>query len=77
MKRERIVWIVIAVLLLLAGWLIEQWALARSDVIAAPGDAFRAWFWERRGLDLAVQIGLLFVGALAITALLPEKDEGV
>lgn len=76
MKRERTVWIITIVLLLLGGWLIGQWTLSRSSVEVAAGDAFRAWFWERRGLDLVVQIGLLFVGALGITALLPEKDGG-
>ena len=77
MKRELWVWIVAVGVLLLAGWLIGQWTLTRPGVETASGDAFRAWFWEQRGLDLAVQVALLFVGALGITALLPEKDEKV
>jgi hypothetical protein len=40
--------------------------------------AFRHWLWEKRGLDLAVQVGLIFVGSLGIAALLPRsrEDEG-
>ena len=37
--------------------------------------AFRPWFWGNRALDLAVQAGLIFVGALGIAALLPRTGE--
>ena len=37
--------------------------------------SFRQWFWESRSLDLVAQVGLIFVGALGIAALLPrDKD---
>jgi hypothetical protein len=75
MKREYFVWIIVIVALLFTGWLIGKLTLAKSGTDTVNGDAFRTWFWERRGLDLAVQVGLLFAGALGITALLPERDE--
>jgi hypothetical protein len=31
--------------------------------------------WQSRSLDLAVQVGLIFVGALGIAALLPRGRE--
>ena len=37
--------------------------------------SFRQWFWESRSLDLAAQVGLIFVGALGIAALLPRGKE--
>ncbi len=77
MKRDYIVWLIVVALLLFTGWLIGKWTLTRPGVAVNGGDPFRAWFWEQRSLDLTVQVGLLFVGALGITALLPEKDEGI
>jgi hypothetical protein len=75
MKRERVALIVAVVVLLFAGWAfarLRSTSAVRADM---PADAFRIWFWERRSIDLAVQISLLFVGALGITALLPDRDE--
>ena len=37
--------------------------------------SFRHGFWEGRGLDLVVQAGLIFAGALGIAALLPGGKE--
>ena len=37
--------------------------------------AFVTELWIGRRLDIMVQLGLVFVGALGIRALLPEKDE--
>lgn len=36
---------------------------------------FRDWFWEHRGLDLVVQVLLVFAGALGIAAVLPMEEE--
>ena len=75
MNRERIARIAIAGLFLIAGFLIGRQSL--SSVEGADVDAFRQWFWENRGLDLLAQVGLIFVGALGIAALLPRgKEEG-
>jgi len=44
---------------------------------ASESAAFRQWLWERRSLDLAVQVGLIFVGALGIAALLPKSGPSI
>ncbi|MBN1877373.1 MAG: hypothetical protein JXA33_24325 [Anaerolineae bacterium] len=75
MNRERVARIGAIIMLLLIGWLIGHWTLARPGTEGGVEDAFRAWFWERRGLDLAVQVGLIFTGALGIAALLPGNAE--
>jgi hypothetical protein len=37
--------------------------------------SFQYWFWQQRGPDLAVQIGLIFAGALGIATLLPSRKD--
>jgi len=37
--------------------------------------SFQQWFWLQRSPDLAVQIGLIFAGALGIATLLPGSNE--
>jgi len=82
-NREYIAWASTVVVLLIAGLLIGRQFLAPPD---APEPAypeqsrrvegsFRQWFWESRGLDLVAQVGLIFVGALGIAALLPRDRE--
>ncbi len=74
MNREQIIWFSAALLLLVTGLLIGQQVTALSQGEQAA--VFRQWFWEHRDLDLGVQVGLIFVGALGISALLPrEKKE--
>ena len=63
-----------AILLLTAGLAIGLRFLTPAGPTAAEG--FRSWFWEYRSLDLLVQVGLIFAGALGITALLPLGSEG-
>ena len=78
MARERVTWILIVVVLLIASFLIgRHFVLGSGDAPEAkPGDgSFREWFWERRGLDLVAQVGLIFAGALGIAALLPREKE--
>ena len=85
MGREGLPWVVVLVVLLVAGYLVGQRFVAPSidQEAAAPTDAedvsaraFRPTFWEDRGLDLGIQVGLVFVGALSVAALLPEGREG-
>jgi hypothetical protein len=72
-NREHVAWAGVVVALLIAGLLIGQQLLAPpDDAQIAP---FRQWFWESRSLDLAAQVGLIFVGALGIAALLPKDKE--
>ncbi|MCJ7737601.1 MAG: hypothetical protein MUQ10_09870 [Anaerolineae bacterium] len=70
MKREHAIWIGIAILLLTAGLAIGWRFLTPAGPTVA--ESFRSWFWEYRSLDLLVQVGLIFAGALGITALLPR-----
>jgi hypothetical protein len=72
MNRDRFFWLGAAILLLVVGLLISQ------QVVMSQGEhvaAFRQWFWEHRDLDLGVQVGLIFVGALGISALLPREKK--
>jgi hypothetical protein len=46
-----------------------------ADGSSAAEGSFRQWFWESRRLDLVVQVGLIFAGALGITALLPQGSD--
>ena len=76
MNRERITWIGVLVPLLVAGLLIGRLLFAPPEDTTAG--SFREWFWENRALDLLVQVGFIFAGALGIAALLPrgkEEDE--
>lgn len=70
MDREHVTWVSIVIMLLIAGLLIGQQFMTPPD--DARVDSFRQWFWESRSLDLAAQVGLIFVGALGIAALLPK-----
>jgi len=80
-NREYVVWIGTVVVLLIVGLLIGREFLSKPDDASAVRRAelvegsFRRWFWESRGLDLAAQVGLIFVGALGIAALLPRGKE--
>ncbi|MDY7078678.1 MAG: hypothetical protein SXV54_17330, partial [Chloroflexota bacterium] len=66
MNREHATWVGAVIVLLTVGLLIGQHFLAPpEDTQIAP---FRQWFWESRSLDLAAQVGLIFVGALGIAA---------
>ncbi|MBM4464369.1 MAG: hypothetical protein FJ014_02175 [Chloroflexi bacterium] len=89
MNREYVAWTGVVVALLIAGLLIGRQLLVLPDdahVARRPElvegqrpepveESFRQWFWESRGLDLAAQVALIFVGALGIAALLPSDKE--
>jgi len=89
-NRERVTWIGAVAVLVTAGVLIgNQFLGSRGDARVARGtepsnlmqgapakSTFREWFWESRSLDLAAQVGLIFVGALGIATLLPRDQEG-
>jgi hypothetical protein len=70
---ERVTWIGVLVPLLIAGLLIGRLLFAPPEDVAAS--SFREWFWEHRALDLLVQVGFIFAGALGIAALLPRGKE--
>jgi hypothetical protein len=76
--RERITWIlVVTVLLLATGLLVGRQFLRDAGEAEADGSdrSFREWLWESRALDLVAQVGLIFSGALGIAALLPREKE--
>ena len=74
MKKNTIMIIIAVLVMLTAGWLLFR--TLHSPLAAPPADeGFRAWFWEKRGLDLVVQVLLVFAGALGIAAILPVEDE--
>lgn len=66
--------ILVLALLLILGFLVGQWLWAPAE--EPPADSFRVWWWERRELDVLAQVGLVFVGALGIAALMPAEGEG-
>lgn len=65
--------VVLLIVLLGVGLMAGRWLWTPSDL--PPPSSFRVWWWERRELDLAVQVGLVFAGALGIAALLPPEKE--
>lgn len=90
MSRERALWLVLVIIVVLVGGLLtRQYSLSRFTDACTPstvvpggleqgrraGEAFRPSLWRDRGLDLAVQAGLIFVAALGIAALLPSHAE--
>ena len=83
MNREHIAWLGAAVMLLIVGLLVGWLFLppaGDTGAVRQPESAavsFREWFWESRSLDLAAQVGLIFVGALGIAALLPRGEEDI
>lgn len=74
MKKNTLFAIVAMLVLLTLGWLLFR-GLNSPEMITAGDDGFRAWFWEKRGLDLVVQVILVFAGALGIAAILPVEDD--
>jgi multisubunit Na+/H+ antiporter MnhB subunit len=77
MNRERALQFAVIVLLLIAGMLVGwHFSITPADTpTTAAGNAFREGFWEQRGLDLLVQVTLIFVGALGVAAVLPKHGE--
>jgi hypothetical protein len=74
-SREDLPWLGLAIFLLAGGWLVSQRLLISFPADQEAVETFREWFWGTRSLDLAVQVGIVFVGALGIAALLPRGDE--
>lgn len=74
MGRRFSSWIPILAWLLVVGLLVGRWLWNPSDL--PPPRAFRVWWWESRELDVAVQVGLVFAGALGIAALMPPEAKG-
>ena len=74
MDPERAILALLVIVALLGGVWIGRTSFS-GDRGPVAEESFRAWFWEQRGLDLAVQATLIFVGALGTAALLPRGRE--
>ena len=74
MDLDRVLLGSLIVLLLLGGFWVGRQFIVGTQEVPIEG-SFRQWFWEKRSLDLAVQAGLIFVGALGTAALLPRDRE--
>lgn len=73
--RQRTLFAILVILILLAvGWLFFR-GINVGESQTGDNDGFRTWFWQQRGLDLVVQVVLVFAGALGIAAILPIEDE--
>jgi uncharacterized MnhB-related membrane protein len=65
-----LVWLLVGAVVLLLGWFI--WPLTQAQP-ASGGPSFTQVLWEQRGLDVIVQIVLIFSGVLGLMALLGES----
>ena len=78
MKNERLLGAFLVVLTLVSGLIIGRWLGATPEYVIPEGaETFRTWFWSHRSIDLAVQVGLMFAGALGVAAVLPPLHEEV
>ncbi len=75
MKRTVYLLIIFVIFLLLTGWVLFR-LINSPEPLRADITGFRIWLWEKRALDLIVQILLVFAGTLGIAAILPiEADD--
>ena len=76
MTRNRWRSVLLVLAILTGGLLIGRLMGAAPDTIVPEGpETFRVWFWGHRSIDLAVQVGLIFAGALGVAAVLPPLHE--
>jgi len=74
MNKQKLILISIILVFLLIGLvLFHVFNDSQPDQFGETG--FREWFWEYRGLDLVVQVILVFAGTLGIAAILPVEEE--
>lgn len=68
-------WSVAGGVALIAMGLVAWFALATAEPVAPVAEpSFSIMLWEQRGLDVLVQIGLIFAGVLGILGILAEKE---
>lgn len=72
MKTEHLTGVFAVLIILAIGLLLGRWLGASPEYVMAEGaESFRTWYWSQRSIDLAVQVGLIFAGALGVAAVLP------
>lgn len=73
MRNDRVFLVLGIICLLGLGMLVASDRIGLPD--QAVGQGFGESLWRGRKVDLMVQLGLVFVGALGIRALLPPEDD--
>ncbi len=73
-KKDTLIFLGIVVILLFVGWFLYR-LINGSVLFESVEGSFQAWIWENRSLDLAVQVLLVFAGALGIAAILPMEED--
>ena len=74
-KPALVPWAIAAGLALGAMGLVAWFTLPIGDAVTAVSEpSFSIMLWEQRGLDILVQIGLIFAGVLGILGILAERD---
>ncbi|PID85341.1 MAG: hypothetical protein CSA11_05765 [Chloroflexi bacterium] len=74
-KPALVPWTIAGAVALTAMGLVAWFTLPTSEPAAAVAEpAFSTMLWEQRGLDVLVQIGLIFAGVLGILGILAEKE---
>ena len=73
-KKDTLIFLGIVVFLLFVGWIFFRLINGNVSFESVEG-SFQAWVWDNRSLDLAVQVLLVFAGALGIAALLPMEED--
>jgi NADH:ubiquinone oxidoreductase subunit 6 (subunit J) len=71
-----VAWVLVGASLVLLGWL--NLPNLNLPLSVSTGSQFGSIFWEQRGLDVLVQIALIFCGVLGVLGLLsaPKNAEG-
>jgi uncharacterized MnhB-related membrane protein len=71
-------WLVVILLVLLLGWMALPLAPALTGAQAAGAqESFGSVLWEQRGLDVLIQVALIFAGVIGLIGLLSEKRAAV
>jgi hypothetical protein len=74
MKRSTKILVILVLFLLVTGYLFFI-LINPEGVQSSYQPNFQTWLWEKRGMDLVVQVLLVFSGALGIAAILPLEEE--
>lgn len=71
LTRDHYLGLILLTVLMALGWALFQWL--NQGYSSADESSFPLWFWSQRDFDLVLQIGLIFAGALGISAILPQE----
>jgi hypothetical protein len=72
-KKDKLIFLGIVIILLIVGWILFRLINGSVSFESVEG-SFQVWVWENRSLDQAVQVLLVFAGALGIAAILPMEE---